>query len=60
VIEADRGPLVLFVAGFALGSVPSDMDILNLVTIDARCADPLVAFANMARGARDVAMRSLQ
>jgi hypothetical protein len=59
-IEADRGPLVLLVAGFALGAIPSGMDILNLVAIDARCADPLVAFANMARGARDVAMRSLQ
>jgi len=36
------------------------MDILDLVAIDARCADSFIAFANMARGARDIAVRTLQ
>lgn len=36
------------------------MDILNLVAIDAGCADPLVAFTDMARGARDIAVRTSQ
>src|SRR5215831_3073299 len=49
VIKADRGPLVLLVAGCALGAVPSAMDILNPVAIHARCADSLVPFADMAR-----------
>ena len=60
VIKADRGPLVLLVAGSALGAVPSAVDVLNPVAIHARCADSLVAFANMARGARDIAVRTLQ
>jgi hypothetical protein len=38
VIKADRGPLVLLVAGCTLGAVPSAMDILNPVAIHARCA----------------------
>jgi hypothetical protein len=59
-IEANRGPFVLFVARLARGSVPSGMDILNLVAVDAGCADPLVAFADMAAGARDIAVRALQ
>src|SRR5215468_7381568 len=33
VIKANRGPLVLLVAGCAFGSVPSAMDILNPVAI---------------------------
>jgi hypothetical protein len=60
VIKADRGPLVLLVAGCALGAVLSAMDILNPMAIHARRADSLVAFANMARGARHVAVRTLQ
>ena len=60
VIKADRGPLVLVVARCALRAVPFAMDVLNSVTGDARCADSLVAFANMARGARDIAVRTLQ
>jgi len=60
VIEVNRDPLVLVVATFALGPMPSGMDILNLVAIDACCADPLVALANMAGRARYIAMRTLQ
>ncbi len=60
VIEANRGPLVLVVARLASGSVPSGMDILNLVAVDAGRADSLVAFADMAAGARDIAVRGLQ
>jgi len=60
VTKADRGPLVLLVAGSALGAVPSAVDVLNPVASDARCADSLVPFANMARGARDIAVRTLQ
>jgi hypothetical protein len=60
VIEAHHGPLVLFVAGFAPGAVTSAMDILNSVAIDTRHADSFVAFANMARRARDIAVRTLQ
>lgn len=60
VIEVDRDPLVLIVAAFAFGSIPSGVDVLNLVAIGARCADPLVALASMAGGARYFAMRALQ
>jgi hypothetical protein len=60
VIKADRGPLVLVVAGCALRAVPFAMNVLNSVTSDARCADSLVAFANMARGTRNIAVRTLQ
>ena len=59
-IEADRDPLVLFVAAFALRSISSGMDILNLVAIDAGCADPLVAFADVARGAGDITVCASQ
>ena len=59
-IEADRAPLVLFVASSALGAVPPGMNILNPVAIDARCPDSLVAFANMARRAGDILVRTLQ
>jgi hypothetical protein len=60
VTKADRGPLVLLVAGSTLGAVPSAVDVLNPVAIHAPGADSLVAFANMARGARDIAVRTLQ
>jgi hypothetical protein len=60
VIKADRGPLALLVAGCALGAVASAMDILNPMAIYTRCADSFVAFADMARGARHVAVRTLQ
>jgi hypothetical protein len=60
VTKADRGPLVLLVAGSTLGAVPSAVDVLNPVTIHAAGADSLVAFANMARGARDITVRTLQ
>jgi hypothetical protein len=60
VVEADRDPLVLFVAAFALRSISSGVDILNLVAIDAGCPDPLVAFAGMARGARDITVCASQ
>lgn len=59
-IEANRAPFVLIVARLAGGSVPSGMDILNLVAVDAGCADPFVAFTDMAAGARDIAVRTLQ
>jgi len=59
-IEANREPLVLLVAAFAFGAVPSGVNILNLVAIDARGADPLVAFAAMARGADDGPMCALE
>ena len=59
-IEADRGPLVLVVATFALRAVPSGVDVLNLVAIDARCTDSLVALADMAGGACHVAVRALE
>ena len=60
VIKADRAPHVLLVASSALGTVPPSMDILNSVAIDARCANSLVAFANMACRAGDIAVRTLQ
>jgi hypothetical protein len=60
VVEADRAPLVLVVAALALAAVPSGVDILNLVAIDARSADPLVVFAAMARRAGDGAVRGLE
>src|SRR5262249_34543551 len=60
VIEVNRDPLVSVVAAFALASIPSGMDILNLVAIGACCANPLITFANMAHRARYIAMRTLQ
>ena len=48
-IKMDRNPLVLVVAGFAFGAIPSTMNILNPVAIDTCEADSGVALANMAR-----------
>jgi hypothetical protein len=59
-IEANRAPLVLVVAGLAFGAVSSGVNILNPVAIDARGANPFVAFANMACGAEDGAMCTLE
>jgi hypothetical protein len=59
-IEANRAPLVLVVAGLAFGAVSSGVNILNPVAIDAYGANPFVAFANMARGAEDGAMCTLE
>lgn len=53
VIEKDRFPLVLVVTAVALGPISSVVDILNLVAIDARSADPLVTFAAVACRAGD-------
>ena len=47
-------------AAFAFGAVPSGVDILNLVAIHACGADALVAFADMARGAADGTVRTLE
>ena len=60
VIEENRFPLVLFVTGLAFSAVSSGVNILNPVAIDARSANPLVAFANMAPGAGDGAMCALE
>ena len=60
VIETDRRPLVLFVAGFALGAVASAMDVLNPVAIDACRADVLVALADVAGRAANVAVGAPQ
>jgi len=59
-VEANRTPLVLLVAGLAFGAVPSGVNILDPVAIDAHGANPLVAFADMARGADDGAMCALK
>jgi hypothetical protein len=57
-VEANRAPLVLIMASFALGAVPSAVDVLNLVAIEARGANSLVAFAAVARRTRNGAMRA--
>ena len=59
-IEANRAPLVLVVASFALGAVPTGVDILNPVAIHTSGAHVLVAFAVMARGASDATMCALK
>jgi hypothetical protein len=59
-IEANRAPPVLVVAASALGAVSSGMDILNLVAIYTGGADVLVAFADMARGAGEGTMCTLE
>jgi hypothetical protein len=59
-VEADRAPLVLIMTGFALCAISPGVDILNSVAIDARKANSLVPFANMACRALNVAMRSLK
>ncbi len=60
VIETDRRPLALFVAGFTPGAVPPAVDVLNAVAIDARRADALVALTDMAGRAADVAVGAPQ
>jgi hypothetical protein len=60
VVEPNRAPLVLVVAGLAFGAVSSGVNILNPVAIDACGADPFVAFANVARAAEDGAMSTLK
>jgi hypothetical protein len=55
-IEENRAPFVLVVAGLAFAAISSGMNILNPVAIDACGTDPLIAFANMARGADDGTM----
>jgi hypothetical protein len=56
-VEANRAPLVLVMASFAFWAVASAMDVLNLVAIEARGANSLVAFAAVARRTRNDAMR---
>jgi len=58
VVEANRAPLVLVMASFALGAVPSAVDVLNLVAIEARGANALVALAAVAGRTRNGAMRA--
>lgn len=60
VIEKDRGPFILAVAGFAVGAVAADVNVLNGVAVGAPGADALVVFADMACGARDIAVRTSQ
>ena len=59
-IEVNRIPLILVVAGLAFGTVPRGVNILNPVAIDARGANPLVAFADMARRADHGAVGALK
>ncbi|HWN52970.1 MAG TPA: hypothetical protein VNO18_24670 [Xanthobacteraceae bacterium] len=59
-VEANRAPLVLIMASFALCAVPSTVDVLNLVAIDARGTNSLVAFATVARRTRNGAMRAVE
>jgi hypothetical protein len=59
-IEVNHAPLDLVMAGLAFGAIPCGVHILNPVAIDARGANPLVAFADMARRAGDGAMRTLK
>ena len=60
VIEVNRAPFILVVAGLALGAVSSAMSVLDPVAVNACRADPLVPLANMARGAEDRAMCPLK
>ena len=59
-IEANRGPLVLIVAAFALGAVAPGMDILNLVAGRACNAGALVAFLHVTRDAGHDTMCTLE
>ena len=59
-IEVNRAPLVLVVARLAFGAVPCGVNVLNPVAIDARSANPLVAFTDMTRRADDSAMCTLK
>jgi hypothetical protein len=59
-IKANAAPLVLVVATFAFCAIPSGVDVLNPVAIHTCGADVLVAFADMARGARDGTMCALE
>jgi hypothetical protein len=58
VVEANRAPLVLVMASFALGAVPSAVGVLNLVAIEARGANALVALAAVAGRTRNGSMRA--
>jgi hypothetical protein len=59
-VEMDCLPLVLIVAGFALGAVSSGVNILDLVAIHAQHADAFVALANMAGGTGDGLVSALE
>ena len=59
-IEVNDAPLVLVVAGLAFGAVSRGVNILDPVAIDARGANSLVAFADMARRADDGAMCAMK
>jgi hypothetical protein len=60
VVEENPVPFILFVAGLAFGAVAAEVNVLYRVAIDARGADPLVSFADVARGAGNAAVRTLQ
>ena len=60
VIEVNRTPFILVVAGLTFSAVPSAMGVLDPVAVDACRADPLVPLANMACGAEDRAMCPLK
>jgi hypothetical protein len=59
-VEMNRFPLVLIVAGFALGAISSGVNILDLVAIHAQHADAFVALANMASGTGDGLVSALE
>ena len=60
VVEVGRAPLALVVAAIALPAVAAGVDILNLVAIHASGSDALVPFLDVARGAGNRPMRSLE
>jgi hypothetical protein len=59
-VEANRAPLVVLMAGLALCTVSSTVDVLNLVTIDACSANSLIAFAAVTRRTCNVTMRAVE
>jgi hypothetical protein len=59
-IEVNRTPFILVVAGFTFGTVSPTVNVLNPVAIGACRTDPFVTLTNMARGAEDCPMCPLK
>ena len=60
VIKANGTPLTFVVAALTLSAITTGVDILNLVTADARRTDSFVALPGMAAGADCRTVRFLQ
>ena len=59
-VEADGLPTALIVTSLAFGAVPATMDVLYLVTPNARRGEAAIALACVTNGAVDILVRTLE